>query len=399
MGVKIAWADSSPEQQRRMREIAALFSERESREELGLASLRDDLADILFPGTSTLHTRAKYLLFVPWCYQIAMQRASPDALHDTARRLERELIRHFPQDSDRMGLIGAQAGAQVKSLPSSLYWRMLTVHRIVIPPQSPTARRILAEADADSLPPLLMARGLPAAPEGFPRNVPGGFSLDADQARWLQDTLQMAEPHSVLAHLLRRRPDLTSRAPWEDPSVVSMPQIARDHMRIAEAFSLFIHGAQLLYNLLLAETHRRLTEEKNGPEPETGTDDLILDYRERIHRWADEAEQAPAWDVEELFHLVESRRRRGLPPGVRRFVHRWSRHLAIDGPHGVATSSDARRLVAAREQLLKGPQSRLENRRLLSQWSGASGSARMVMRWNTVRTIIGDIWDGVDDGA
>ncbi|NHB84268.1 hypothetical protein G7085_05605 [Tessaracoccus sp. HDW20] len=48
-----------------MREIVELFMDRESRDELGIGVIRDTIADGLFPGTSTLLTRARYLLFIP----------------------------------------------------------------------------------------------------------------------------------------------------------------------------------------------------------------------------------------------------------------------------------------------------------------------------------------------
>jgi hypothetical protein len=62
----IAWLDASREDQRRMREIVNLFTQSESRDELGIGQVRDAFRDSLSPGTSTLHTRARYLLFVPW---------------------------------------------------------------------------------------------------------------------------------------------------------------------------------------------------------------------------------------------------------------------------------------------------------------------------------------------
>ena len=64
----IAWIDSTPEEQRAARELIALFTQTEGRDELGIGQIRDALSDLLFPGTSTLQTRARYFLFVPWCY-------------------------------------------------------------------------------------------------------------------------------------------------------------------------------------------------------------------------------------------------------------------------------------------------------------------------------------------
>lgn len=42
-----------------MHRILAQFKERDTRDELGLGSLRDAIADLLFPGTSTIQTRLR----------------------------------------------------------------------------------------------------------------------------------------------------------------------------------------------------------------------------------------------------------------------------------------------------------------------------------------------------
>lgn len=39
-------------------------------DELGIGSIRDTFSDELFPGTSTIQTRARYFLFVPWIMQM-----------------------------------------------------------------------------------------------------------------------------------------------------------------------------------------------------------------------------------------------------------------------------------------------------------------------------------------
>lgn len=48
--------------------LLALFKEKESRDELGVGGIRDAIADRLFPGTSTIQTRLRYMCFIPWIY-------------------------------------------------------------------------------------------------------------------------------------------------------------------------------------------------------------------------------------------------------------------------------------------------------------------------------------------
>ncbi|WP_374059104.1 DUF6361 family protein [Salinibacterium sp. NG253] len=61
-----------------MREIVNLFSDRDSRDELGIGQIRDVLSHTLFPGTSTLLTRARYMLLIPRALTAA---AKPGRLH------------------------------------------------------------------------------------------------------------------------------------------------------------------------------------------------------------------------------------------------------------------------------------------------------------------------------
>ena len=67
----IAWLDTSAEEERRMRELVALFSEPGTLDNLGIGQIRDGLADLLFPGISTVQTRARYLVLIPWTFQRA----------------------------------------------------------------------------------------------------------------------------------------------------------------------------------------------------------------------------------------------------------------------------------------------------------------------------------------
>ena len=74
-----------------MREIINLFAQTESRDELGIGQVRDSFSDRLFPGTSTLHTRARYLVLIPWCYRSAARLAtSGEDLQRRAADNERE---------------------------------------------------------------------------------------------------------------------------------------------------------------------------------------------------------------------------------------------------------------------------------------------------------------------
>ncbi len=61
------WIDHSEKQRRQILEAIDLFREKDTRDELGLAGIRDAFSDMLFPGTGSLQTRARYFFFVPGC--------------------------------------------------------------------------------------------------------------------------------------------------------------------------------------------------------------------------------------------------------------------------------------------------------------------------------------------
>ena len=79
------WLDYSEREKRKMLDVIDLFGEQDTRDELGIGTVRDAFADLLFPGTSTIQTRARYFLFVPWMYLELERRRLENAIDDLAR--------------------------------------------------------------------------------------------------------------------------------------------------------------------------------------------------------------------------------------------------------------------------------------------------------------------------
>jgi len=131
----MAWLDQSAEQQRRVRELVKLFSETESRDELGIGQIRDVFSDRLFPGTSVIQTRARYFLFVPWMFihHAKSRRTGPDVLR-RVQESERRFIEVLKAAGEDRGVIGIRAGVGVKILPSAIYWGGLTRYGILTQP-------------------------------------------------------------------------------------------------------------------------------------------------------------------------------------------------------------------------------------------------------------------------
>lgn len=376
-----------------MREILRLFSDRDSRDELGLGQIRDALSDALFPGTSTLLTRARYLLFVPWCLQLAAQH--PDPVRE-ADRAEYQLMAAIRDGSDTAGLLGMRAGAALRNLPSSVYWTMLRHYRILRDPD-------LSRADAVRLPG--RAHGaedldggsrvhvwaqMPPVPDGFPRVVPDSFELQPEEAAWLRERLLDGAPDTLLAHLLFDAPQRDSTAPWRDPAALDADGRPRTVLAHARAFSTVMHGAQLLYNLLLAMDY----EAAGFP----GVTEPVARYRGELDRWASSLAadvDLDGWDLGELLRAVEFQRGAPVHPSSRAFVERWTDLLRHRDPAGVADDEELRAFLVRRERQHKGAQARIGRSERLERWTGSSGAGAMTFRWTTVRDILTDLHDGL----
>lgn len=398
----IAWLDTSAEEQRRAREIIALFAQPESRDELGIGQIRDAFSNTLFPGTSVLHTRARYFLFVPWIYRAGLGSGrTGHGLKAWADTQERRLVEALRKAGATDGLIGRVAGAAVKLLPSAMYWTGLVRYGILTRDLArdqltgAIGNQVFEVATADEL--AVRANGewnptLPLAPKGFPSEVPGGFEMSRDEASWLAEQIEKSAQDTLLAHLLRAdsAPDGDSFGPWDDTAARTAPTRILRHLMHAQLFSLCMHGAALLYNLLVGERYEH--QGLNAiPDP-------VAVYRDRLHEWADDCEaarhQLESWDRREMWDLVTTANP-NVGPLTQSFVNTWLEVITGGGYAEIPGNEQLRDSVANRERRQKGARSRLVNDHLLRTWSGASGSRRLDFRWLQVRGIVNDIRDGI----
>jgi hypothetical protein len=393
-----SWLAYSEREQREAQDLASTLSERETRDELGIGAIRDALADRLFPGTSTIQSRARYFLFLPWLFQL-LEREPSGRSRERADRLERQLAAVLRESADTAGLVGAQTLA-VQRLPSSIYWNGLGILRIrryalslsdyyrwLDDPQRTT--RVLV--DDDGLPLAGEARTiwepLPEAPGSFPDQAE--FRLRPVDSQFLQDRVRAASPYrTTLLQLLfdHGRPDARCDFPWTYPwrrgRGATIPAEVREELEVAELFSLGYHGAALLFNLLIAEA-REETDQADR-------------YRRRIAAWQDrDAPRVATFRLERLWSIVPPTR---VSTATRDFVTKWFALVPGSMKRPIADVSEARELVRRRELRVKGGQrSRIANPFRVG-WNGASGSARLDYRWGAaVQQIVLDVVQGRSD--
>ena len=394
----LAWLDYSEADQRCARDIVAMFSQAESRDELGLGQIRDALSDTLFPGTSVLLTRARYLLFVPWLYREGAHRGRQGSqLSSWVDTQERHLIGALRKGGNSAGLIGGVVGERVQNLPSTIYWNSLRRFGILrhdgTPAQISGVRQVSRPLDdatefverSDAV----WDPSMPGPPENFFALNSCDFALTRDESTWLSERISQAAPDTLLEFLVgkgNRRHDVAQFA-WDDNEVNTTIGQVRDAVNEARRFAVAMHGAALLYNALLAER-----AEKLGLSQYEGRRDRFIDL---LDRWRDEVEEHGLrdWNLDQLWALV-AQQGKPVSPLTRAFVSQWVSLVCGPRLQGLTDDQTAQTLIREREIHQKRGQARLTNDRLMRQWGGASGSGRLNFRWPVVARLLNDIADG-----
>jgi hypothetical protein len=397
----LTWLDFSEHERRKALDVIDLFREKDTRDELGIGTVRDAIADLLFPGTSTIQTRARYFLFVPWLYkrQERQKSAAADAAR-LARRSELTLIDALANSGETDGVIGIEARQTLKRLPSSVYWQGLAVwgirvldmsqsdyHRFFASFAARASQRSEGEDEGDrvGLGRMVWHAGLPEAPADFPERAT--MALRKGDAEYLRERILLKQPGSLLAYLVDRGAKASAcEFPWEHPQRASFTDKNKAELEHARKFAVVMHGARLLYNLLLAE--------------KSGNEERIERFKDDLEDWATEIEAERVglrtWERQAFWDLV-LRINRGIGVSTRGFISAWLDLVLSNDATTIKGLARARVLVADRERRLKGPLSRLVNQRALELWGGESGAYRDSFRWFRVQTIVNDIVKGMHD--
>lgn len=376
----ISWLDTSASDERRMREIVRLFSDVSTLDDLGIGQVRDGLGDLMFPGTSTIHTRPRYFLIVPWIFQRAAQKYSGTELVSKARLEERKLIEVMRTPPAVDGMIGKVAGKAVRALPSQIYWSALQRYGILVDPKSYSW-----DVPVDP-------------PSGFPHSIDSGLDMTEDEAQWFRERILVTCSGSYFAHLFAEGLDsdpIDAALPWTHPALAQASGDIQNIVEHARLFSLVINGAALVYNLVVAERYDEIA---------VGDESFAELYRDALDEWADDLElnrgALLGWNLDD-FWLTVLRGRSGNPvgPATKIFVDDWVARVRAQDAHDLTRSSEIRSMIAERERKNKGESSRLSNDRLIKNWRGASGARRLNYRWGNVQRTLADVQEGLDSAS
>ncbi len=404
--LQIGWVDFSKEHRKRVLTVLSFLTQRGAVDELGIGVIRDRLADILFPGTSTIQTRAKYFLLVPWIMRdLEKQNLKPDLFLKKLVDAENRMI-DVLKASGGEGIIGEISGERLKRKPAEIYWGGLRTYCIFqhqglsiskytqvagqITKEKMTRKQMLKTEDGDymddrdafGMSKLGPSWNIIEPPDNWQTEL--SIELNYQEAQFLKDRIITApgSRNALWASILKDYSKVANKLNnfmLLEPLVKEMSSIIQTDYKLAFNFSRLIHGAHIRYNMIFF----RIVE----------NEEQFAKYEDQWNQWAMDmrAFDFNNWDTEALFYRVELRY-----GSTKEFIRRW-----VDFARKINNLDleAVDNLLIKREEFLKGKErSKLHKARELSgSYKKAIGIIDpLQFRWPNARRLLNDMLEGLE---
>ena len=294
MTSKIGWIDFSPLHRERVKRFIELMEEDGVQDELGVGTIRDAMSNKLFPGFSTLHTRAKYFFITP--YILLDKERKPrksESGKDYFNRVEIEtnntIIKFYESCKERKeeSYFGKfKKDGVLKRQPSEIYWNGITTLRLVnydgtldqlLRDKHSTIEELLScnqgddtvKEQGENNKPRVVDAG---SADGWIENITEkGLTLTSVEAQILRDRLIKHTPNSLPTELLTNDEvwEVYKAAAYKDKgneqitnALINFVEKAyklveneelRTNLITAHDLSLFLYGPHIAYNIRFAE--------------------------------------------------------------------------------------------------------------------------------------------------
>lgn len=372
-----------------MLEVVKLFEDTSTIDELGVGSVRDTFSNALFPGTSTLHTRVKYFLFVPWLVNdVARHQWPVERSLQELRTREISLIKALVAGGQTQGVIGRAAQSRLKSMPSTLYWASLeyvgvrTWRTSIAGYFRNAAQHRRATDDPDREHAAVEAFGMVSLPQ-----VPSDlltettFDLDTTESEYLRSRIAAGTDGTLFAWLATHRPRSDAANIWGHEARADFPKHIARTVDDARRVHYTASGPSILYNRMMAEV--------------TGNDEARDKFAALLDEWSADVEEQSVftdWEPQSFWLRMHDLNPR-IRPSTRRFLDDWWA-LARAGQHD---NREAQNLVMQRELVLKRSRARLTNPEARSTWAMGAGTGGFDFRWSVARSHLNDIAAGLGE--
>ena len=396
--LQFGWIDFSKEQRNKVLSVINLLSEPGAVDELGIGIVRDAFANLFFPGTSTIQTRAKYFLIVPYLFtELEREKGiNPEKMLNRLHDRELDLIDILKQNGE-WGIIGENAGRDLKRKPSDIYWNGLRTYGIFTEEKMTMNEYVRifhllkekrkafksqgsihtnstdqdgddSDAASDEL-----AKGFWRIPD-FPKDWRDTVSINltTQEAKFLKGKIIQSVPHSLLAWLLENnKTDFMNIETFDQIETMFdfFPEHIQSDFLMAKQFADYIFGAHLRYNVILS----------NGENEEVN---------EKWEEWYVDMKQHASLDLQQIV--------------VERLNIRNGKLLPFLMKLQMAMSNDNIRkldeLIINREIRLKGEKRSKLYHRSEFPYENWVGIDKLQYRLRNAKNILGDIFDGLGEG-
>ncbi|HIP26137.1 MAG TPA: hypothetical protein EYG80_00590 [Flavobacteriaceae bacterium] len=336
---KLFWAVMDESQKQKTEEILATF-DKDSKDEMGLMNITISLSSLMFPGTSVLHTRLRYIYLVGWIFLEALKSKkefTTELLHKKEKELRKILQEKKKEDKEAfVGILGSTKivdndgdGEELSQPPFSVYFNLLKEWKII---------------KDDNL----------SVSELYKESFCPKFIEIIEDDSFRNDTFELIEsekeyivkkiPKSILSTIFDSNIELEQKQHFVDFDIELIQKDAqRKLFKYAQNFSLLMWGTMLYYNYYL------------GNE----SDDL----KKRLDIWKERVKDVvdSDWKPSKTLDYVTDK----INSSQIEFISKWYEYvkqnkdnLNLENPEEINKKS-IEIFLTNREQHLKGNRSRL----------------------------------------
>jgi len=403
---ELGWVDFSSEDRELVRKVLAMVREPGTLDELGIGQIRDGFSDLLFPGISTIQTRAKYFVTVPRIlrdyYDLRVNSKKHMPLETYLKSEENEVARILTDlhGKDEKGIIGSTqvASGGVARRPSSVYWNGLRQFDIINIKSSLAefgreygANTFIGEETCHEYGQDDLSQLKATQPVHLPKGTNINWqdeleiNLTKQEAKFLANKIKNAKgiEHSVVAQLYLN--DLVDEAlQLNDANSSSFMQLqtflydknevsdlCKKRLKAAEEFSFAMEGPHLRYNILLAQKNNFLNR--------------VEQYEADFESWKKVAQKAFGPSSVDFWLDVAVVQK--ISPMTKTFLQEFT--LAISTWKGNKVLDE---LVSKQALHNKKKRSLLNKRLTHDSWMGIR---RLDYRWGAAQPILFDIQRGL----
>lgn len=287
--MELGWIDFSKTERNKVLSVLELLGEKGVLDELGISPVRDAYSDLFFPGTSTIQTRAKYFLIVPYAfkdlefnnkYTYSKLKKSFD---DCEERCAHRFLENNPDEDGVIGKRIIQGGSWVKRTPASIYWAGLRkygifrgkmsidqyIKYITIQKQDKSGGINLGNSSDESHDDKnagdtqkIHYLNIPTYYRDWQDNLQ--MELSYEEGQFLKSQIIEACPDSLMAHVLKKNiREFVDLPNFEDLKAIiyRFPGEIQSNFFRAKSFSEFVFALRVVYNMIVSDNKN---ERANG---------------------------------------------------------------------------------------------------------------------------------------